>query len=314
MPKLPHQLNGLAHDVPDPQLFVPGHADRRSRTPLANAPGLADLELMGQALLGPAERTPSAAKPSQARGQKCVSPGAPSRRSPAVRNGDQTSTGKRREASPQDQAQAFGRSHAAAVLAELSRSHYPTLPAAVFQAHRDAVVAASADPADPFQQMLSVQLLWAHHRIGHLHVEAMNATTPELADALNAAVVRLSGEFRRGALALHELRHPAPAAQVMVVGQQNVGANQQIALVESPAAAHPSGEMTLDGELVSNEPPRLTQDVHERIITESTTSGRREVEPCPAERLDGARPPAASRVGAQAPPLAAIDGADDGSR
>jgi hypothetical protein len=103
-----------------------------------------------------------------------------------------------------------------------------------FKLYRDQLLRDSGQPTDAIEIMLLEQLMWAHHRVGDLHVQAATASSPQTSDVYGAAAVKLMAEFRKTSLALREYRSPVVAKQINIVKQQNVAAgDQQIALVDN---------------------------------------------------------------------------------
>ena len=86
--------------------------------------------------------------------------------------------------------------------------------------------------------MMVEQIAMAHHTIGCLNIRAARAETLEQAKVYNAAAARLLGEFRRIILALKKYREPTPPPKnFLLVKQQNVAQNQQVAYVEGEPAS-----------------------------------------------------------------------------
>jgi hypothetical protein len=103
-----------------------------------------------------------------------------------------------------------------------------------FKLYRDQLLRDSGQPTDAIEVMLIEQLMWAHHRIGDLHVQASTASSPETFEIYSAAGVRLMAEFRKTSLALREYRSPITPKNVTLVRQQNLAAgNQEIALLDN---------------------------------------------------------------------------------
>ena len=104
---------------------------------------------------------------------------------------------------------------------------------AAFKLYRDGLLKQAGSPTDPIEVMLIEQLALAHHRIGQLHVEAEQAKSVEESKVFTMAAARLTGEFRRLALALSQYRQPLPRRQFTLIKQQNLSrAGQQIAYVD----------------------------------------------------------------------------------
>ena len=154
----------------------------------------------------------------------------------------------------QQEAQVYEQRHASTVLAALGKKLSKHVSPGGFALYLQSVLGKAADPTDPLERMLIEELVWLHQRIGDLHMTAAGAATPELVNVLNAAVTKLAAEFRKSVLALRVYRNPMPSPQVTVIGQQNLSArDQQIALVEQPAAAPGPGKKSRDIELVSKQ-------------------------------------------------------------
>jgi len=75
-----------------------------------------------------------------------------------------------------------------------------------FVRYRDQLLKDCGSPTDPIMIMLIEQLALASHNAGRLHVLSACAKSVQEASAYTAAAARLMAEFRRGALALEELR------------------------------------------------------------------------------------------------------------
>lgn len=73
--------------------------------------------------------------------------------------------------------------------------------------------------------MLIEQMILAHHRLVNLQRKADEASTLEAIKVLNAAVVRLMGEFRRCALAIRQYRLPPGQKQFNLIKEQNIQVN-----------------------------------------------------------------------------------------
>jgi hypothetical protein len=136
------------------------------------------------------------------------------------------------------QAEALAAIHGAAILRECAGPTFKgTLQPIAFERYRERFLAASGNPTDPVEVMLVEQSLWAHFRLGQLHVNASGATGETIA-VYNAAATRLMSECRKHVLALREYRSPVAPKQVTIFKQQNVAAgDQQIALVEGNGVA-----------------------------------------------------------------------------
>ena len=108
------------------------------------------------------------------------------------------------------------------------------VPPSAYKTYRDQLLRDSGQPNDAIEVMLIEQLMWAHHRIGDLHVQASTASSPETTVIYSTAAAKLMAEFRRTSLALREYRSPFSPKNITLVRQQNLSAgNQKIALVDN---------------------------------------------------------------------------------
>jgi len=172
-----------------------------------------------------------------------------------------------------------------------------------YKLYHDKILAESGPARDPIERMLTEQLLWCHHRIGNLHAAAATAKEPDLVSALNAAAVKLMAEFRRSALALREYKSPATPRQITLVKQQNLAANQQVALVETESADQMPVKNAGDIELGSNQ-ALLTHDEPIPFIPKAAC---REAEPAQTPRSDTRRSAALERSSPPDPAVAVLD-------
>ena len=85
---------------------------------------------------------------------------------------------------------------------------------AAFKLHLDRL---KSDVEDPVEAMILEQLALAHHRIVQLHVSASTARDVQAAAVYNGAAARLTGEFRRLALALRDYRTPLQGRSTTVI-------------------------------------------------------------------------------------------------
>src|SRR5579872_1421994 len=83
----------------------------------------------------------------------------------------------------QYQAHILAETFGAGVLATVSSGSRPgsEVGPGGYKVYHDKILAASGPAKDPIDQMMTEQLLWAHHRIGNLHVAAATAKEAELA-------------------------------------------------------------------------------------------------------------------------------------
>jgi len=145
-------------------------------------------------------------------------------------------------------------------------------------------------PRDPVERMLIEQITLAHHNIGRLHSSAAAAKTVDEAKVYNAAAAKLLGEFRRTALALKQYREPTPARQYTMVRQQNIAAQQQVALVDGRGEKQDVGEDSVHEKAIVNSKKGSNRVLEYRAVEqlvpeESTPSRRREEEPVEVARL-----------------------------
>ncbi len=94
-------------------------------------------------------------------------------------------------------------------------AHQRALHAGGFKVYLDRFLAAAGNPTDPLEIMLIEQLVCAHFQIGNLMAKAANALSLQEVDVYTKAYINTMAEFRRGVLALSELRarrHAKPLA------------------------------------------------------------------------------------------------------
>lgn len=154
--------------------------------------------------------------------------------------------------------------------------------ASAFRVYLNRLVNQAGNPSDPIEIMMVEQLAMAHHRVAQLHVHVEQSQNIDERKVYLSAANRLTGEFRRLALALKQYREPSSKKQFTVVRQQNVAAgHQQIALVTQdnldkvPLASQ-------DGELVS----RRLQNGQPFPLPESPAGGGWAEEPALTRSLD----------------------------
>ena len=193
---------------------------------------------------------------------------------------------------------------AAATLATLVGKNFKgAVSLQAFKIYHDQLLRDSGQPTDAIEVMLIEQLMWAHHRIGDLHVQSSMADSSETTEIYNSAATRLMSEFRRTSLALREYRSAIVPTQVTVVRQQNLAAgNQQVALIDGSGQGVASGKTTDDIELVSKE--ALT---HEAPSTFNAAADCRKAELVETEGANGRRTPAPQD---SRPDQQAVGGAD----
>jgi len=171
-------------------------------------------------------------------------------------------------------------------------------------------------PRDPVERMLIEQITLAHHNIGRLHSSAAAAKTIDEAKVYNAAAAKLLGEFRRTALALKQYREPTPARQYTMVRQQNIAAQQQVALVDGRGEKPDVGEDSVHEKKLANTQKggrnALTyQPVEQLAPEESATGGRRQEEPVEVRRDHPGGPRGLAAGGIEEPALGESDWAQD---
>jgi hypothetical protein len=192
----------------------------------------------------------------------------------------------------------------AGVLTSISGSSFGSHAGpAGFKKHCDRILAASGAPQDRIEKMMIEQLLWAHHRIGRLHVAATTAA-PDHVSSLTSATARLMAEFRKSSLALREYRSPMVPKQLTLVRQQNLAAgNQQVALVEAEAAGQLLAKNAGDSEL----PSKKTLFAHAQPTPTIPTAACRETESAQTTRTDTRGSAALERSRPPEPAVVAFD-------
>jgi len=167
--------------------------------------------------------------------------------------------------------------------ASVSDSLGSSTPPNAYLKHMQNTLREAGAPRDPVERMLIEQITLAHHNIGRLHSSAAAAKTVDEAKVYNAAAAKLLGEFRRTALALKQYREPTPARQYMMVKQQNIAAQQQVALV--------------DGR--SGKPDAVKDSVHEKKLANTQKGGRNALTYQPVEQFVPEESPTSSRRAAE---------------
>lgn len=183
--------------------------------------------------------------------------------------------------------------------------------AAGYRLFLDGLLRDAGNPTDPVERMLIEQLAMAHHRIGQLHAQAEQAQASEQAKVYLTAAARLTGEFRRLALAIRQYRQPMPRRSFTLIKQQNLTpGGQQIAYLDQT----PEGQVPLTcdrGEQGSN---RLGYAPQTTFTPESQAGRCRTAEPPQARSTLGCRTRAAASGSPAEQAMAAIDGAEDARR
>ena len=157
-----------------------------------------------------------------------------------------------------------------------------------FAVYLDQLLEEAGHPTDPIERMLIEQIAMAHHNIGRLHVKTSTAETHDQVKVYSNAASGLLGEFRRVVLALKNYREPTPSKNFMLVKQQNVAQNQQVAFVDSENESErlePNISAEKKGpnsELVSNGAIEYAQE--ENVISKPQSCRGREAKLVKAER------------------------------
>jgi hypothetical protein len=90
-----------------------------------------------------------------------------------------------------------------------------------------AAMCESVQPRDAVEEMLLVQMVWTHARLGNLTVLANQQTTASNVRIVHDACDKAANTFRRMMLALADYRRPPQVAGFVAVRQANI-ANQQV--------------------------------------------------------------------------------------
>ena len=182
--------------------------------------------------------------------------------------------------------------------------------ASAFRLYLNQLLQDAGNPTDPIERMLLEQLALAHYRIAELHVQVEQSRTAEEVKVYSTAAVRLTGEFRRLALALRQYRQPLlPKRTVAFIKQQNVAAgDQQVAYLDQNAPQEQVPLFSSDGRVPSR---RLTDAQQAKLAPESSPCGGRSAELVEAGPVDGGRPRAAAAERDQEPTVAVVDGSTD---
>jgi hypothetical protein len=133
----------------------------------------------------------------------------------------------------------------------------PQVDLLAYQIYRDRLLTDCGSPTDPIEVMLIEQLVLAHMNTGLLHNRASNANTIETAAVYLSAAARLTGEFRRTALALQAYRAASVRLAEMAESDLDVPAGE----IAEPANALEENHITTEIEATlsadHNEPPSL---------------------------------------------------------
>ena len=110
------------------------------------------------------------------------------------------------------------------------------MPSESYGIYIEKLLTDAGDPTDPIERMMVEQIAMAHHSIGRLYVKAASSNDLERTKVLGEGATKMLAEFRRLAVALKKYREPTVPNNVMLVNQQNVAHNQQVALVNDDLA------------------------------------------------------------------------------
>lgn len=181
------------------------------------------------------------------------------------------------------------------------------LSPAAFKSYLDKIIEDSGSPTDPVERQFLEQLVWAHFRIGELHVQSAVEKAPDVAVALNTAAAKLMGEHRKTGLALREYRSPVVTRQITVVQQrpESVGPqNVEVldATPECPKKIKSDSKLTSNGGRLNGVEP--TAPV--------TTSACRPSKSAQKKGLNGHRPRKATELCADAQTVAPVNGTANG--
>lgn len=170
---------------------------------------------------------------------------------------------------------------------------------------------------DPVEAMMLEQLCLAHHRIASLHARAATATDIKVIEVYSSAAQRLLGEWRRLVLALRDYRTPVQGRSTTIihrVEQLNAAESQDVSYTKQDSPEGGTQLVCRDTELTSNKGEEPTHDYTEQRARtpEEPPAGRRwQAEQGQAKRPFAPGPTASPRGRAQAPAVAALDGAED---
>jgi hypothetical protein len=98
----------------------------------------------------------------------------------------------------------------------------------------------SVQPRDALEEMLVVQMAWAHARLARLSAIAHNQEQRGNVQVVHDACDRAANTFRRQMLALAEYRRPAQPGSFVAIRQANVANQQVVQNVENHTASSPN--------------------------------------------------------------------------
>ncbi|MCY2987814.1 MAG: hypothetical protein NTY19_08125 [Planctomycetota bacterium] len=179
-----------------------------------------------------------------------------------------------------------------------------------FRLYLDKLLVDAGRPTDPIELMMIEQIALAHFRIAELHVQVEQSRTAEEAKVYSTAAVRLTGEFRRLALALRQYRQPLlPKRSVAFIKQQNVAAgDQQVAYL---APGIPKNQIPFNSSGGEQASRRLGHAPGSSVIPESPAYGGRSEEPAETRSPDAGRTRAAAASCVADPAVDEVDGTAD---
>jgi hypothetical protein len=99
----------------------------------------------------------------------------------------------------------------------------------------------SVKPRDAIEQMLVMQALWTHTRLGRLSILANQQTGTNNLKVVNEAADRAANTFRRQMLALAEYREPRKGDTFMAIKQANMAQQQVVQNGENRKSDLPGG-------------------------------------------------------------------------
>lgn len=180
--------------------------------------------------------------------------------------------------------------------------------AAAWRTFLDRLLKDAGNPSDPIEIMMIEQLVMAHFRVAQLNARAQDAQNVEAAKVFAAAAARMTGEFRRLALAVKQYRQPTKPRYFTVVRQQNLAKHQQVAYVA--AESEPEAPLSLsDSEQGSKGLPDARQDV---LSAESQACSGRSPEPAETRAVDAGGPGTAPAGRAAESAVALLDRPSNG--
>lgn len=222
----------------------------------------------------------------------------------------------------QVQVAAFNLKHrtgAAYLSAEFSELSNSDVPLEAFDTYLRDLLTDAGQPSDPIERIMIEQLAMAHHKIGRLNRQSIEAKTIELSKAYDATAISLLTELRRLALALKEYRTPVSPKTVTVVKQQNVAQNQQVALIDGQQVTNAADtfrsapkEKVIDSKLRSNR--SIEHAALSDVVPQPPPSRSRETQPIAPSGAQRQGAGTIASYGTRPPSLAFFNRATDGER